>query len=390
MIDENLPNFFLKPSADAIKYHHSFLFSQNGSEPEPVYDLHHLDPALPCSKNCYAVALFDSFNPEVLFGEVLIRPEWTQPTLSQDEIRRNGGVPPPPQPITPTDFTIQLYEPDQNVVVRQKPGSWGGSSTYEFSMPQQTFRMPSASAIDRRLNDPVTDATTPKLNFVWRKDGKLSKDMTCFMTGKSTDNHKKKNKEPDIAVALFGGLREVSIYEPNLYRVDMEDPKGLEVVLLLSAAVIRDIYFGQMKDVFNISSRRKNSGGILNRKGSSPVEPPPIIMTSIPQVSASAQRISQPVQTSQPYARAQRQSLPPISTNSYNRTQPAPITQVQPAASNPTFSSEDRRLRKLLEAEKQTAQKEARRKQTEVDRETERLKKIYGTQSQALPPRRPQ
>ena len=54
------------------------------------------------------------------------------------------------------------------------------------------------------------------------------------MTGKSTDpTGKKKSKEPDIAVALFAGLKEITIYEPNLYRVEMEDYKGLEVVLLL-------------------------------------------------------------------------------------------------------------------------------------------------------------
>ena len=38
-------------------------------------------------------------------------------------------------------------------------------------------------------------------------------------------------------------MRELTIYEPNLQRVEMEDPKGLEVVLLLSAVVIKDLYF---------------------------------------------------------------------------------------------------------------------------------------------------
>ncbi|TKA39318.1 hypothetical protein B0A49_13290, partial [Cryomyces minteri] len=187
MLDENLPTFFLKPSPDDVKHHQAFYLSQYGAEPEAAYALHHLDPLSPASKNCYAAALFDSYNPEILYGEVLVRPGWTQPSLSQEQIRLNGGVPPPPQPIMPTEFVIQLYNPDQQVHVTQKPGTWGGSASYEFSMPQSTFRTPSASTLDRSQSDPVVAATTPRVNFVWKKESKLSKDLTCFLTGKSTD-----------------------------------------------------------------------------------------------------------------------------------------------------------------------------------------------------------
>ncbi|KAL9592968.1 MAG: hypothetical protein Q9179_006202 [Wetmoreana sp. 5 TL-2023] len=119
MLDENLPTFYLRPSSDNIKHHASVLLAQYGYEPAPAYSVRHPDPALPGSRNRYAVALYDSYHPDILYGEVLLTPEWTQPSLSQDEIRRNGGVPPAPQPILPSSFIIQLYNPDQQILVQQ-------------------------------------------------------------------------------------------------------------------------------------------------------------------------------------------------------------------------------------------------------------------------------
>lgn len=116
----------------------------------------------------------------------MLRPGWAQPTQSQDEVRKNGGIPPPPEPTLPFDFTIQLYNPDQQIVVREKPGSLVSSPHWDFQIPQSTFRAPSLSALDRAQHDPVADATVPKINFSW-KQSKLSKDLTCYVTGKSTD-----------------------------------------------------------------------------------------------------------------------------------------------------------------------------------------------------------
>jgi hypothetical protein len=234
--------------------------------------------------------LFDSYRPDILFGEVLAKPGWSHPTLSQEEIRKNGGVPPPPQPIYPTEFAIQLYNPDTQVIVKQVTTKWSSTISWEFSIPQITFRMPSSSDLDRTQTDPGADANTPRVNFAWRKEGRLGKDMTCYMTGKSTDltgKKAKKSKEPDIAVALFSGLKEMSIMEPNLYRVEIEDYKGLEVALLLSAAVVRDLFFGDAREQFHISdiAARKNSAGVRARKGSSPMEGPhitPPVMTPQP------------------------------------------------------------------------------------------------------------
>lgn len=221
---------------------------------------------------------------------MLAKPGWSHPSLSQEEIRKNGGVPPPPEPIFPDQFAIQLYNPETQIIVKEQKSKWSGTQSWEFSIPQTTFRTPSASTLDRTQNDPAADATTPRVNFVWRKEGRYGKDMTCYLTGKSTDllgKKAKKSKEPDIAVALFTMLKELTIMEPNLYRIEIEDYKGLEVVLLLSAAVIRDMFINNQREAFHIVDPvgRKNSGSILTRKASSPLVGPgvtPPMMTPQP------------------------------------------------------------------------------------------------------------
>lgn len=407
MLDENLPAFFLKPSPDGVKHHQSLYLSYQGSEQQPAYLLQHADPASPspAHKNCYAAALSDAYNPDVLYGEVLARPTWTQPSLSQEEIRRNGGIPPPPQPVMPQQFTVQLYNPDQQVVCSVKEGKWGASDSYEFSMPETTFRTPSASNLDRGQSDPASLAITPKINFAWRKESKLGKDLTCYMTGKSTDAHEKKKsrRDPDIAIALWRSLREMTIYEPNLSRVDIEDPKGLEVVLLLGAIVIKDLYFSgrdRMTELFNITSTRKLSAG--GRKLSSPHQMPlaaassaalvahapptpndikrnslPKLQTTPPQASGPAPPLADPraqweldAETARLRAQAEAESRAEAKAAERRRREREKADEV-----------ERRRLQKMVEDE----QREARRKQAEVEKETERLRKMYGVTP--IPPR---
>ena len=156
-------------------------------------------------------------------------PEWSKPNLTKEELRLAGGIPPPPQPILPTEFVIQLYNPDQQVHVKWNGGSWNSAPYWGFEMPQQTFRQPSASALDRVQSDPTASENTPKLEFRWKKDGKLSKDYVCTLSGRSSypDGSKKKSKEPDITIGIFKSLKELTIYEPNLSRVDV----GLDNIL---------------------------------------------------------------------------------------------------------------------------------------------------------------
>ncbi|OAX82875.1 hypothetical protein ACJ72_02772 [Emergomyces africanus] len=371
MLDENLPTFFVKPSTDKPKINSSLFFVQHGAEPTPAYTLRHLDPSLPGSKNRYAAGIYDSFSPDVLYAEVLLIPKWTQPSLSQEAIRQNGGVPPPPEPILPNEFIIQLYNPDQQVLVRHRPKTWNSASSWEFEMPQQTFRQPSISKLDRTMSDPAASDITPKIKFIWRKDGKLSKDLGCYMSGKKLDD--KKSKEPDITVAILRGFKEVTLYEPNLYRVEIEDFKGLEVVLLLGAIVIRDVYFGQMSETFHISN---------------PPNPSGIAATTIPGSKAGAQEAKIFATQSQPPAKPER---PQISIPQ-RETRPPPVdprTQWEMDAETARLKKQaeaeaKERRRRGKEAEKETKrlleaeQREARRRQAAIDQETERLKKIYG------------
>lgn len=362
-----------------MKHNASVLLSHYGSDALPEYSLRHPDPALPASKNRYAVALYDSYNPEILFGEVLLIPEWTKPNLSAEQIRLNGGVPPPPQPILPSEFTIQLYNPDQQVLVKYHAGTWKSDPYWEFEMPQQSFRRPSASALDRSQSDPTASEITPKLGFKWKKDGRVTKNYVCYLSGKSTnpDGSKRKHREPDITIGLFRNFKEITIYEPNLSRVEMEDPKGLEVVLLLGAIVIREVFNSNMRESFNITeSPQRNSA-----------ETKPSSSTIAPGQPPRRRHNSHPPPAIVPPAQSQQQphsSRPPPTDPRSQWEIDAETARLQKAqeaeerARRKAEHAERKRIKRMLEEE----ERKAREKQREIDRETERLKRLYGDEQQ--------
>lgn len=379
--------FYLKPSTDSSKHTTSILFSQRGSNATSTYFFRHLDPSLPASKNRYAIALYDSYDPEIVFGEILLVPQWTQTTLSQEEIRQNGGVPPPPHPILPAEFNIYLYNPDHQVVVRATPGSWNSAPYWEFEMPQESFRKPSSSILDRTQGDPVASELTPKVNFRWKKEGKLSKDYVCVLVGKTTnpDGSKRKNREPDITIALFKHQRELTIYEPNLSRVEMEDRKGLELVLLLGIAVIKDVYQVSLKEAFNIPDVPKlNSNESPLRRSSTAakgvVAPKRITNPSLAYRQANARTEGIPSSSTRPMETKTPEPLPPSIDPLAQWEIDAETARLKKLVEREEKErrhaelAETKRVQKLLEAEK----KERRRKEAEVDKETERLKKLYG------------
>ena len=332
-----------------------------------------------------------------------MQPEWTQPTLPAAEVRAQNGMPAPPVPIVPNQFTIQLYNPDQQVIVRQIAGSWNSSAHWEFEMPQNSFRQPSVSALDRSQNDPAASDVTPKIAFKWKRDGKLSKDISCYLAGKSTDG--RKNKEPDIAVAMFKSGKDLTIYEPNMHRVDVEDAKGLEVVFLLSAAVIKDIFFNANRDMFNISSpntastntKRKNSGPVIPI-GKSNNSPPPMMSGAAYSTPPSRVPASQ-IPPQQQASRTQQQAArPPPTANARSQWEIDAETarlkalveqeEKQQKEREKRDREEQRRIKKMLEAEEKEAEKERRRRDAQDAKETERLKKLYGVPStDTSPPR---
>lgn len=380
-----LSAFYLKPSSDGVKHNATVFLSHHGSESVPEYFLRHPDPSLPASKNRYAVALYDIFNPEILFGEILLIPQWTVPTLSQEEIRANRGAPPVPQPLLPTEFTIQLYNPDQQVSVKSFPGSWNSAPYWEFEMPQQSFRQPSNSTLDRTQSDPTAVETTPKSIFKWKKGGKLSKDYVCSLSGKSTSLYstKRRHKEPDITIALFRHLREIIIYEPNLSRVDMEDFKGLEVVLLLGAVVLREVFNGQLKDVFNIvdlPARDGNDSELRNPPNNLPMSPPKVGPALY---SASNLSHPSPIRSQKLPLRIQTPSSQPPPTDPRSQWEIDSETarlkkqvEHEERERRRLEHAETKRVKKMVEAE----ERKARAKQIEIDKETERLKKLYSAE----------
>lgn len=297
----------------------------------------------------------------MVYGEVAVTPEWTQPSVSAETIRANGGSPPPPEPILPNEFIIQLYNPDQQIVVRHQPKTWNKPARWEFEMPQLTFRTPSTSTLDHTQSDPATADVTPKLRFSWRKDGKLSKDLSCLLHGKTSTATEAKNKsrEPDITVALFQGLRELTMYEPNLYRVEMEDFKGLEVVLLLAAVAIRDIFFGPAKEAFHIVA-----GGPTVASGKAQAAPPGR-KSPQPQAAGAAQN-------GKPKPIPARLSIPQSQS-------PAPQARRR---QDELAQEETRRTQELLAAENRSQQKARRQRQAEIELETKRLQQIYGHEEQ--------
>jgi hypothetical protein len=395
MLDENLPTFRAQQASDN-PLSHVLYFTQNGADPVPEYVVRRPDPTQNGAGNRYAVALCDPYNPEVIYGEVLIIPEWTRPTLSAAELRaqsQRGGPPVPQTPIVPDSFNVLLYNPDQSVAVKMVPGGWNKNDSWEFEMPTQTFKMPSLSELDRQQGPATAGDLLPRIMFRWKKDGKLGKDMTCFMTGKSLGG--RKSKDPDITVALFKAAREctVQIYEPNLQRVEVEDRKGLEVVMLLVAEVVKDLWLMPKPDIFNVSGAplatvngraRKNSrpsptvaarpplsngAAMSGAIGGSPPRTTP--MTSLANAT--------PAAASSPAIDAETQRLKAM-VEQEEREREAKARRER-AEREKLDKAEEKRIKRMLEEE----EKERRRHEAEVAKETERLRKMYGTQGQDLP-----
>ncbi|KAK7935310.1 hypothetical protein PG985_000805 [Apiospora marii] len=360
-------------------------FTQNGSEPAPEYTFRRPNPQRPESKNKFALALGDTYSQDVIFAEVLIEPEWQQPTLSAAEIRAQNGVLPAPVPLIPDGFVIQLYNPDQQVVVKGEKSTWTGKESWDFELPQQSFRMPSASQLDRQQNDPIASELTPKICFKWKRDSKFSKDMTCYLTGTSLAG--KKSKDPDITIALYKQGREpgLTIYEPNLRRVEVEDRKGLEVVLLLGAETIREIYLFPSRDSFNIPgtpppARRKNSRPIPSSSSPKPVSGQSHTMSGGLGNMSPAATPSLATNNMTPPARRQTAEI-----DAETKRLQAMVEQEEREREK-RDQAEQKRIKKMLEEE----DKERRRRDAAVAEETERLRREYGTQGQDIDAQRPQ
>lgn len=386
MLDENLPTFFPRQTSDnplsSVLY-----FTQNGSEPAPEYAYKRPDPTLPQVRNKYGLGLADAHAQDIIYGEVLIEPEWQQPTLSAAEIRAQNGVAPAPVPMIPDGFTIQLYNPDQQIAVKGEKSTWTGKESWEFEMPQQSFKLPSASKLDQDSDPAGANSLAPKIMFKWKRDSKFSKDMTCYMTGRSLG--KTKSKDPDITVAMSkqGRNAGLTIYEPNLARVDVEDRKGLDLVLLLSAEVIREIYLFPSRDSFNISgmppTKRKNSRplpGATPPKTQSPVSNNGYAMSgglgNVALAAAPTPVTQQPTPPLDPRA--------PAAIDAETKRLQAEVAREERQREK-RDKEEQKRIKKMLEEE----ERQQRVREAEIEKETEELRKQFGMQGQDYAASRP-
>ncbi|KAF4591424.1 hypothetical protein GQ602_001723 [Ophiocordyceps camponoti-floridani] len=340
MLDDNLPTYRLLPSPKDPHDNFAY-FSHNGSDPTAAYLLKRPPPAT--SRGTYALGLLDAQSPWLVYAEVLVRPEWSQPTLSAAELRASSTPPPPPPssssssssstavPLVPETFKVELCNPDLVVGVRLRPASWNKAEAWEFDVPEMSFKMPSASRIDRDDDASPVAALAPRVCFRWKRDSRLTRDMTCYMCGRSVAG--KKSKEPDITIAMFRAAKNqgaLTIYEPNLARVDVQDRKGLELVLLLGSVAIRDLYLAHRNDPFNLAGPGGNG----------------------PYASGAL--------TSRPMA-----SIPP----------PRPLPDRNADERQRRDEEEQRRIQRMLAEEEA---QDRRRRDAEVERETERLRRQYG------------
>ncbi|CEJ93177.1 hypothetical protein VHEMI08786 [[Torrubiella] hemipterigena] len=382
MLEDSLPTYQYKASDDN-PLHTLLYFSHNGSDPVIDYVIKHPDPAT--SKNVYAVGLVDPHYSSVIYGEVLVQPEWTAPTLSAAELRAQNGAS-TVIPIIPEAFSILLYNPDQTIDVKCLQSKWTKSDSWEFEVPEHTFKTPSGSQLDQESGNNRISELTPKVLFRWKRDSKLNKDMTCYMTGRSVGGQK--SKEPDITVAMFRASRHttaVTIYEPNMARVEVEDRKGLDLILLLTAEVIKDLYLLPKQDLFN------SSGGpppVDSRRPNIPQtsRPPPAQPTEV-YASGALGFSAPPPPGPLPSHMPPRDSRQQAEIDAETQRLKALVAEEERLAQNRDRRDEEeaKRIRKMLDKE----EKERQRRQAEVDKETERLRKQYGFNDAgpALPPR---
>ncbi|EGS20809.1 uncharacterized protein CTHT_0026470 [Thermochaetoides thermophila DSM 1495] len=369
MLDENLPTFRLKPSSDS-PLSSLYYFTYNGSDPEPEYLLRRADPAQPEARNKYAIALCDPLNADVVYGEVLVEPMWAQPALSTADQRAQTqagvAVPATTAAMIPNSFTIQLYNPDHTVTIKMVPGTWNKNDSWEFEIPVQSFPVPTASQLDREQqnNGPTASDLTPRIMFRWKRDGRLSRDMTCYMSGRRVGS--RRNKEPDITIALFKASREskLTIYEPNLNRVEVEDRKGLEIVLLLCSEVIKDLWLVPKSNPFNLHGDGPPAPSAARRK----------VSTGAAMFGAASNIPS----SSTPGIDAETRELQAMLEQEEREREKAEREREK------RERAEQELIKKMLEEE----EKERRRREAEIEKETERLRKKYGVEGQQLPSER--
>jgi hypothetical protein len=189
---------------------------------------------------------------------------------------------------------------------------------------------------------------------------------------------------------MFKGGKNLTIYEPNMHRVEVEDVKGLEVVFLLSSTVIKDIFFNANREMFNIGNptvsaaptagpKRKNSRPKINGKDKTPPLMSGAAFSNLP-VRTNKIPPSQIPPTQPPVQAQQSISRPPPADPRVQWEIDAETERLKKEVEREERArarqerEEQKRIKKMIEAE----EKERRKREAEIEKETERLRKEYG------------
>ncbi|KAG0133828.1 hypothetical protein HOY82DRAFT_668794 [Tuber indicum] len=379
-IDDGLPIFHLTPKA---KEPHitTLTFTVNGSPPTASY----IKTREPDTDATYSTTLHDAFVPDILYATVIATPEIIQLLPS------SPGTPPPlPKVLLPKEFPLQLYNPDSTITVTHNHSTLRGN-IWEFSLPKTSFLPPTASRLDA-ASAAHRNALShlPRATFRWRKEGGvLSKSMLrCSLVSPANlGNGPKKAgaNEPDIPIATFEGLGDkkgmgdITIYQSNLKRVEVEDLKGLEVALVLSAMAIGDMWFFPTNVMFNLTPTSNSSpatatavasaNGERRRTSSTSSIPPPAAVTP------TTQHPPRPT-----YPQNHRTSYPQHTPPPQQRDYQSHKAEEAARRAAQLKKEEEATLRMLAEEEA----RERQRQEMEVEKETQRLRTLYERENAAV------
>ncbi|KAI5818713.1 hypothetical protein BZA77DRAFT_342605 [Pyronema omphalodes] len=234
-LDENFPTYYfhsLSPTETAIK------FTISGSPPQQDYTLIRGDIA-----NTYSLSLHDGHFPSILYATLS-----TTVSLTSES---------PPRIILPREFVINLHSPDHSIAFNRHASILGDS--WEFTLPCHCFPQPTNSALDTVYAPPVLDV----LRFRIKKEGGIISrpQLCCVLAGEGN--------EPDTVLGMYSlNKNEMVIYESNFRRVELEDRKGLEILMVLGCRVVSEVYGNDAMRVFNIpqqeGKRRPSAAGRIS------------------------------------------------------------------------------------------------------------------------------
>ncbi|CCX29561.1 Similar to hypothetical protein [Tuber melanosporum Mel28]; acc. no. XP_002835387 [Pyronema omphalodes CBS 100304] len=262
-LDENFPTYYfhpLSPTETAIK------FTISGSPPQQDYTLLRGDVA-----NTYSLSLHDAHFPTILYA-----------TLSSTVSLTPES---PPRIVLPKEFTINLHSPDHSITFTRHASILGDS--WEFTLPCHCFPQPTNSALDTVYAPPVLDI----LKFRIKKEGGIISrpQLCCVLAGEGN--------EPDTVLGMYSlGKNEMVVYESNFRRVELEDRKGLEILMVLGCRVVSEVYGNDTMRVFNVpqqEGKRRPSAGRATTGTPAPIvgqQPVPVNQAPMAPTSAPLQQ----------------------------------------------------------------------------------------------------